>query len=250
MPGSEASQPAGRPGWGQLRRPTGLAQCGVGTPGSTAVLTGHGGSEPLGRGGGCGAGMRDSTAGSATALRRCWDFRRAMSVWQLHYNMYLKALEISAPIKPPLPHEAGVYWEPREGGAGAQGWADWPLCSAQDAPSRRLASGLGAPGSVPGGPRGCAPDPGSPRKQGALRTGGEGENPSWGGWRGVLRPNHAFHDSQAPPDTVPLTPQPCRTLWLISGAVTGPGAAAPFVSRSPACSYLRLSLRVRGSVSA
>lgn len=173
-----------------------------------------------------------------------------MSVWQLHYNMYLKALEISAPIKPPLPHEAGVYWEPREGGAGAQGWADWPLCSAQDAPSRRLASGLGAPGSVPGGPHGCAPDPGSPRKQGALRTGGEGENPSWGGWRGVLRPNHAFHDSQAPPDTVPLTPQPCRTLWLISGAVTGPGAAAPFVSRSPACSYLRLSLRVRGSVSA
>lgn len=55
---------------------------------------------------------RGGTAGSASVLRGCWDFRRATSVWQLHYNMYLKALKISATIKPPLPLAAGVHWDP------------------------------------------------------------------------------------------------------------------------------------------
>lgn len=55
-----------------------------------------------------GVGGRDTAA-----LRGCWDFRRATAVWQLHYNMYLKALKISATVKPPLPQAAGVYWEPQ-----------------------------------------------------------------------------------------------------------------------------------------
>ena len=59
-----------------------------------------------------GTGSGGGTAGSASVLRGCWDFRRATSVWQLHYNMYLKALKISATIKPPLPPVAGVHWDP------------------------------------------------------------------------------------------------------------------------------------------
>ena len=59
-----------------------------------------------------GTGSGGGTAGSASVLRGCWDFRRATSVWQLHYNMYLKALKISTTIKPPLPPVAGVHWDP------------------------------------------------------------------------------------------------------------------------------------------
>lgn len=44
---------------------------------------------------GAGGWDRAGTAGSASVLRGCWDFRRATSVWQLHYNMYLKALKTS-----------------------------------------------------------------------------------------------------------------------------------------------------------
>lgn len=64
------------------------------------------------KGAGSGGWDRGSLAGSASVLRGCWDFRRATSVWQLHYNMYLKALKISATIKPPLPPAAGVHWDP------------------------------------------------------------------------------------------------------------------------------------------
>lgn len=71
-----------------------------------------GGSEGRGERGWDRGWDRGGTAGSASVLRGCWDFRRATSVWQLHYNMYLKALKISATIKPPLPLAAGVHWDP------------------------------------------------------------------------------------------------------------------------------------------
>lgn len=77
---------------------------------------------------GAGGWDRAGTAGSASVLRGCWDFRRATSVWQLHYNMYLKALKISATIKPPLPRrlefigiQSGRGWGPLGWWAGGPG---------------------------------------------------------------------------------------------------------------------------------
>lgn len=138
-----------------------------------------------------------------------------------------ESIKKSATIKPPLPPVAGGHWDPRVGGAGAS--LAWlvagaragltgltGLCSAQDAPDRRLAFGLWPPSSVPGhtGSRGSGWPPAGPWLRGSRvlafrKDRMQRQEPFLlGGWvGGVLRPQHTFHDSQVqhcPPDLPPL----------------------------------------------
>lgn len=129
------------------------------------------------KGAGSGGWDRGGLAGSASVLRGCWDFRRATSVWQLHFNMYLKALKISATIKPPLP-PAAVHWDPewaalgpsRLVGGGARGaragltglWVPLRMSLTEGWP---LAPQLAAWAQTARGPRGHLQDPRSLRKQ-------------------------------------------------------------------------------------
>lgn len=140
---------------GGRRRPSALGRPRAAVLAKSGAGTTGGGSEvraARGEGGG-GPGRGGSAGWLSPAPGGRWDVRRAVSVWQLHFNVYLKALKISATIKPPLPREAGVYWEPRVGGAGASpGW--W-------AAGPSLAAGLpGLLGTPPTG--GQPPASGSP----------------------------------------------------------------------------------------
>lgn len=108
-------------------------------------------------------------------------------IWQLHCNMYLKALKISATVKSPLPLEAGVYWEPGVGG-----------CRAHLA-GGRLGPGLAGLTGLCGPLRTRPPEPGSLRRQSWLREGQDTKARTL--LAGVLgwgpEDKHTFHDSQA-----------------------------------------------------
>lgn len=172
--------------------------------------------------------------------RGCWDWRSALSAWQLHCNMYLKALKIPARVKPPLPARLefiGSEWVVLGplgwAEAGARGWADWPLSSAQDAPHGRPALGLWPPSSAPGR-TGRPPEPSSPGKRESWlpgRTGREGESPPcWRPGRGILRPN--------PTSAVLEVGATCTRVPVSKQGGGNPGGR-PLVSRLQARSDLR-----------
>lgn len=179
-----SSQPAGGAEGGSRRRLTGpgpaaeaavLAQFEAGTTCRSIAVSQEQPKEHAVGAGRFGAGMWAALAGSPAALRAAGTSEE-QSIRQLRCNMYLKALKISTTIKPLLPqrpglirnHEWAVLGCFRGLAAAAQGWADLPLCSAQDAPNRKTAFSLWSLSSVPGqlgGLCGRLPDPGSPRKQ-------------------------------------------------------------------------------------
>ena len=129
---------------------------------------------------------------------------------------------------------AGWWLGPRAGLTGLTG-----LCSAQDAPDRRLAFGLWPPSSVPGhtgslGSGGAARRTLAPRKQSpGFQKGQDAKARTLlvGGWVGESR-GHNTPSTILKFNTVRLTSHPCRNVLVNKQSSYGvPWGAAPLVSR-------------------